>query len=447
MKKLISVLLALLMFSFALAGCGSTPAANNDPAPAAGTGNEADTGGETASETAVAEEAASASGEQTVIRMSYWNDEAEYSKLLEYLAAAVPDVKIEFQFIDNTNYDTIIDTQLSAGEGPDIICESSGSALKHIRLGYLADLTELGQKFSAAGTSIYSMDGKIYALPGISWFEGIWYNKDIFAENNIALPTTFDEYIAVCKQFQDLGIKPLSAGLKSWEPMLKNSMALVTADYLSTGAGKDFGADYRDGNAALAGTWDPYIEKWSEMITSGVYTQDMSGIDHEQALEEFAAGGSAMFCSGPWDLEAILAKGPGLNLDMMPFYGTAPSEGWMIGGPGGGFAANANSKYPEAVMKVLEAIATPEAQLALWENNQGGSSYLIGATVELPEVYSGAKAALDAGNVFCPWDEWGTAAPAHHDYGIEFQKYLLGTQDIPTTLANVDTAVAELLSK
>ncbi|MEG0494315.1 MAG: extracellular solute-binding protein, partial [Clostridia bacterium] len=93
-------------------------------------------------------------------------------------------------------------------------------------------------------------------LPGTSWFEGIFYNKELFEKNNIALPKTFDEYISVCKQFMALDIKPLSAGLKSWEPMLKNSMAFVTAEFLSTDAGKGFGAQYREGTAALNGTWN-----------------------------------------------------------------------------------------------------------------------------------------------------------------------------------------------
>lgn len=386
-------------------------------------------------------------GEKTKIRMTYWNSEDTVQALLDYLAENVPDVEIEYQFIDNSNYDTIVDTQLSAEEGPDIICESPGSALKHARLGYLEKLDDLGGKYSDAGTSVYSYDGSVYALPGISWFEGIYYNKTMFEENEIELPATFDEYIEVCKKFQEKDIIPLAAGLKSWEPMLKNSMAFVTAEYLSTEEGKAFGEKYRNGEATLDGTWNTYLEKWAEMIKEGVYTTDMTGIDHDQALEQFATGQAAMFCSGPWDLETIQSKNPDLVIDMMPFYGTEASDGWLIGGPGCGFAVNANSKNKEAAMKVVEALSTVEGQAALWENNQGGSSYLEGASFELPEVYAGASKALEAGNVYCPWNEWGTAAPAHETYGTEMQSYLLEEQDLSTTLQNVDTAVAELLEK
>lgn len=431
-KRIVALFMAGVMAAGMLTGCQKA-------ADTAADSTETTAGSEAASGT-------ESNTDKVTLRMSYWNSEDTVAALLDYLAEAVPEVEIEYQFIDNDNYNTVVDTQLSAGEGPDIICESPASALKHAKLGYLQPLNDLGKLYSDAGTNVYSYDGSIYALPGISWFEGIYFNKALFEENSIALPTTFDEYIEVCKEFKKLGIKPLAAGLMSWEPMLKNSMAFVTAEYLSTDAGKEFGSKYREGSITMEGTWDPYIEKWSEMISEGIYTSDMLGIDHTQALDEFATGNAAMFCSGPWDYEAIMAKNPDLQIDMMPFYGTTASEGWLIGGPGCGFAVNANSEHVDLAMKVLEALSTIEGQTALWENNQGGSSYLKGVSFWLPEAYNSAATALNAGNVYCPWNEWGEAAGAHENYGLEFQSYLDG-QDLKTTLSNVDAAVAELLSK
>lgn len=98
-----------------------------------------------------------------------------------------------------------------------------------------------------------------------------------------------------------------------------------------------------------------------------------------------------MFCSGPWDLDTIKDKNPDLKVDMMPFYGTKASDGWLIGGPGCGFAVNKSSKNKDAAMKVLKALSTEEGQKAFWEDNQGGSSYLEGAKFELPEEYASAQ--------------------------------------------------------
>ena len=177
--KVLSVLLCAAMTLGVVAGCGSS----------------SDTGStDSASKTETKGEKTDSSSDKVTIRMSYWNSEDTVQAMLDYLAEAVPEVEIEYQFIDNSNYDTIIDTQLSAGEGPDIICESPGSALKHAKLGYLEALDDLAADYSTAGTSVYGYNGSTYALPGISWFEGIYYNKEIFEENNVELPKTFDEF-------------------------------------------------------------------------------------------------------------------------------------------------------------------------------------------------------------------------------------------------------------
>ena len=92
-------------------------------------------------------------------------------------------------------------------------------------------------------------------------------------------------FVRVSKKLRN---KTFSSRIKTWEPLLKDSMAFVTAEYLSTDAGKNFGQEYREGKVKLDGTWNMYLDKWSEMIKDGIYTKDMTGIDHDQALEEFA---------------------------------------------------------------------------------------------------------------------------------------------------------------
>lgn len=442
MKKTLAILLASSMLAgTVLTGCSGGSSSTGEQS-AAGSSTPA-----AAQEAASSEAQSAAPAGQTTIRMTYWNNEDTMKSLLAYLEQQVPEVKIEFQFIENSQYNTILDTQLAAGEGPDIVVESPETALKHAKVGYTEDLSKYADLYSDAGRNVYTVDGNLFALPGISWFEGVYYNVDLFTQNNIALPTTFDEWIAVCKKFQELGITPLAAGLKSWEPMLKSSMAFTTAEFLSTDGGKSFGGDYREGKSKLDGTWNPYLEKWSELITNGIYTKEMAGIDAEQALDQFATGKAAMFCSGPWDLETIKAKNPDLKFDMFPFYGTQKSDGWLIGGPGCGFAVNAKSKNKELVYKVLDAISTVEGQKAFWQENQGGSSYLKGASFEMPEQFKSVGTALAAGNVYCPWNEWGTVSSVYQDYGKELQNVLLGTVDIAQALKNVDNKAAELLAK
>lgn len=96
MKKAIASMLAASM-ALSLAACGGSSTATSSS-----TATESTASSTTAESTA--------SGDKVTLRMTYWNSEDTVKALLDYLGEAVPDVQIEYQFIDNSNYDTIVDT-------------------------------------------------------------------------------------------------------------------------------------------------------------------------------------------------------------------------------------------------------------------------------------------------------------------------------------------------
>lgn len=425
------------MLALAVTGCGSN--GNNG-------GSNASASPDTSASASQSASSSAPSGEKVKIRMAYWNKETTVQSLLDLIKQKLPNIEIEYQFIENAQYDNIIGTQLAAGSGPDIISVGPPAATQYNKLGYLADLSNLADRFSDAGTSVYSVDGKLVALPGISWFEGIYYNKEIFAKYGLKPPKTFEEELKLHEDLKKNGVKPQAMGAKSFEPMMKSSMGLIMNEFLSQPANKDFDAKYGKGETTLEGNWNAGLEKWSELIKRGYLTNDMLGIDYDQALDEFATGKAAMWESGPWALEAIKQKNPNIQLDMFPFYGSAGGPGWLIGGPGVGFAANAHSKNADAVMQVLDLIATPEGQKAFWENNQGGSSYLKGVSFDMPAEFDGVKETFQAGNVYAPWNNWGgSASSIIEDYGKALQELLGGKSDVSTVLKTTDKTTARLL--
>lgn len=382
------------------------------------------------------------------IRMAYWNKEESMKTLLDLIKQKLPNVEIDYQFIDNKQYDNIIATQLAAQSGPDLISVSPSASTKYSKLGYLEDISSLGDLYNDAGKNVYSSGGKLYAIPGISWFEGIFYNKDIFAKYGLKPPTTFDEEIKLHEELAKQGIKPQAMGAKSWEPMMKSSMGFVMNDFLSKPENKDFDVKYGQGQAKLAGSWDTAVEKWSELIKKGYITTEMLGVDYDQALDEFATGKAAMWESGPWALETIKAKNPNIKMDMFPFQGSTPGAGWLIGGPGVGFAVNSKSENKEAAMEVLKLISTPEGQKAFWNDNKGGSSYLKGVEFEMPAEYEGVKETFKAGNVYAPWNNWGDNGQSLiEEYGKHLQEVLGGQSTVGEALQATDKKTDSLLNK
>ncbi|MCD9022652.1 ABC transporter substrate-binding protein [Cohnella silvisoli] len=439
MKRFKALWITLLILAFGVAGCGTSK--NNATNSAT-----ADTSASVSQSASPSESQSASPAEKVKIRMAYWNKESTVQNLLDLIKQKLPNIELEYQFIENSQYDNIVGTQLAAGSGPDIISIGPPAASQYSKLGYLADLSTLADRFNEAGTSVYSVDGKLVALPGISWFEGIYYNKEIFAKYGLKAPTTFEEELQLHEDLKKNGIKPQAMGAKSFEPMMKSSMGLIMNEFLSLPENKDFDVKYGKGEITLEGNWNAGLEKWSELIKRGYLTKDMLGIDYDQALDEFATGKAAMWESGPWALDTIKQKNPNIQLDMFPFYGSKPGPGWLIGGPGVGFSANANSKHLDAVMQVMDLIATTDGQKAFWENNQGGSSYLKGADFEMPAEFDGVKETFKAGNVYAPWNNWGgNVSGVIQDYGKSLQELLGGKSDVSSVLKATDKQTARII--
>ncbi|MCL2126721.1 MAG: extracellular solute-binding protein [Treponema sp.] len=381
----------------------------------------------------------SAASGQTTLRFMAYNPESSRASYLRYLAEKLPDVKIVYEFVNLENFNNVLNAQLQAGQGPDII-EVGGETKLLATAGYLMDITSqpFAGKYAESGYAAYSIGGKRYATPLQSWYEGIFYNKKIFRDNGISIPKSLDQFIQAHKALAAKGIKPQAMGAQSWEPMMKQSIGIVNNEFYAKPAGNGFDEKFDRGEAKLADAWLPYVTAWSRMIEEGCLTPDMLGLSYEQALNEFAVEKAAMWECGPWGVNDILTTNPNIEIGMFPIPGLSEGPGWLVGGPGSALAVNASTKNREAALRVLDATATPEAQAALIKDN-AGSSFLIGVTSELGPIYNDCAEAFRLGNVYAPWVAvWTAGNPIVEGYGKSLQEVLAGTKTVRQALVDAD---------
>ncbi len=381
------------------------------------------------------------------LRMMYWNKEATVKPFLDLAAKKLPNIELEFNFVSVDNFNGTLDTQLQAGEGPDIL--PAGQSEAYVNAGYLVDLSGQSfiKKYSRASIDAISVNGKPYGVPGISWFEGVFYNKALFEKHGLSVPKTFDEMMALHQKLVDLGIKPQAWGAKSWEPFAKSPLGLAIVDYLQTEEGKGFDATIRDGSGKFAGSaLKPIFEKWLQYFEKGYVSKDMLQVDYDSALKEFATGKAAMWESGPWAVNAIKQTNPDLDFDMMPFVGTKTGNEYLIGGPGVTFGVNAQSKHQEEALQVIALMATPEGQQALCAGSPGSGSFLEGANIPLPKEFTSVKNVLNGGRVYCPWFVWKGSDAYNAALGKGLQEVLQGNMTIDQVLADMDQKVQEEMS-
>lgn len=435
MKRFICISLAFVIcLSLVLSGCGSKETDS-------GSGDNAKV---TEDQNNKTQPEAKQSKEEVTIRFMAYNKEEVRKTYLEFLKSKLPHITIDFQYVDQKQFSNILNTQLSAKEGPDLI-EGGGNTTTLAAAGYLKDLssaTFMG-KYSDTGLTAYTYEGKIYGIPLQSWFEGIYYNKTIFEKYNIKPPKTLDEWIAIHEKLNEAGVKPQTMGAKSWEPMMKQSIGLTLNEFYSTDAAKGFDDAFNKGEKTLDGNWNAPVKEWYKLIQKQCLQKDMLGLDYDQAQDEFAAEKAAMWESGPWALETIKSKNPNLKIGMFPIPGIKEGSGWLVGGPGSALCVNNDSKYQDALMEILDTTSTPEAQAALVKDNKG-SSFLKGVEVDLGAEFEDCSEAFKEGHVYAPWLYWLGGDAIVMEYGKYLQEVLGGKISTDDAIKAADKKAIEM---
>ena len=221
-KVVISFLLAFAVM-LALAACAAdTPAAPEAPAaqqqaPAAQEA-EADADDEQAPELL----------DITITHMSSvgWVSDAERS--LALLFEEETGIHVEFQVIPADQYFPLLMTRLNAGAAADLFGSQGGRFDIVTQLDIERNAVELtneewASRMDPLARAELSVNGRLFGqiIFDISSVWAIAYNKNIFADLNLQIPTTFDEFMALGHTLLDNGITPVfQPGADGWHHVL-----------------------------------------------------------------------------------------------------------------------------------------------------------------------------------------------------------------------------------
>ncbi len=236
----------------------------------------------------------------------------------EAYSALHPEVTFtNIYYNQGTDYFPQLSTALSSGDQPNIMMGNPGLYPDLVTEGFVMDLSDnatiKGLNLPSGDLGDVSADGKIYGFPidFKSW--GIFYNKTIFADLNLEVPTTLTELNALQQTLIDAGIDPYvrSFGDAVYGDIeMRNTVwprALAAGDNdvfekLMNGEGKF--ADYPFYMEAL--------QNWTYRLIAP-RTDDLSNTQ-DMGLEVFAAGGAAMRYDGTWAIGDMMKKQPGFEV-------------------------------------------------------------------------------------------------------------------------------------
>ena len=307
------------------------------------------------------ESSEASSDDELVLRMGSWRSD-DVEQMTAYLAEYSrlnPGVSIRFEAINPQDFNSVIRLQLENGTAPDIIYSRSFATGRELfESGFFADISDLPglqENFTDSNRAPWTAsDGTTFAVPFIAVSHGVYYNRDIFAEHNLSVPNTWDEFIAVCRVLLDNGVTPLANGTGEEWDILETLFSAMIVNYVG---GADQRVLYERGERRLndenfvAAFTD--LSQLSEFLPNG-----FEAVTYNDSQVLFSLGSAAMFVDGSWSLSVY---------DDVPFdWGVfavparVASDTAICFQSDVGMAMNAATEHPDEVRAFLEWIATQE---------------------------------------------------------------------------------------
>lgn len=293
----------------------------------------------------------------------------DFRDIVADFEAANPDIDVVINQVPDP--DTALRTLLVKDRVPDVLTVN-GSA-------YYGDLAKAGIFYDFSGEPIVdtvnpavldildalgtAAPGEINALPMANNALGVIYNREIFAEHGLEVPTTWDELMDVCERLKAAGVAPFYAtAADAWttlEPFLTLGPEIQPDDFFPRL--REEGASVGpDSSVSFQKDYPEVFEKMGVLYDQ--YAQDgwrSRGYDDGNAA--FARGESAMYVMGIWSFSQILANDPDIELGMFPMPGTDdPEDRLIVTGVDVAVTIGRETAHPEEALRFVNYLLSPE---------------------------------------------------------------------------------------
>uniref|UniRef100_UPI0039F03CF7 ABC transporter substrate-binding protein n=1 Tax=Sinomonas sp. G460-2 TaxID=3393464 RepID=UPI0039F03CF7 len=270
-----------------------------------------------------------------------------------------PDIKIEYKYVANGEYDQYNNTRLAAGTAADVLMTNPTRVQQWQKQGYLADLsdqawaTQLLPNVAPFG----QIDGKTYAFTQQNIPIGLYANLDILKKAGITtVPQTWPDFLTALQKLKTAG-QPglLLANQGGWT---SEQLTLALAANLLPSS---WGAGYDTGQSSWNPTYSPVFDHIKELLTSGtVDGKLMNGIEpFNTGNADFTSGKWAFTVMGAWELQNF-EKNAKFDFSFNPFPGgDAGSQPNGVTFVGSGWGVNAASSHKDAAEKYVAFMADP----------------------------------------------------------------------------------------
>jgi raffinose/stachyose/melibiose transport system substrate-binding protein len=368
-------LVILLVASMSLSAC-----AQATPQPAAAT-----------QPPAAATQAQSSAGQAVTLTLGNWrpDDAKQMAVILDEFHKAYPNITIKFDPINPPDYDAAVRTQMEAGSGDDLYylrAAGSGASHKLYDEGHFLAIDKLKGLDNIIPDAIQNWtakDGHIFGVGYIATSEGIYYNKDVFTKLNLAIPTTWEDLMAVAQKIKDAGYIPFAnASGEAW-----TIGTLLMQDWIPTDVGGATGREaYFKGDKCLNDA--NFLQAFQQAKDMAPFLPaGQAALTNADTQQLWLQGKAIMFLDGSWDIPVFESQKPSFQWDIM--YTPAPKgkDQYVEYEFDAGVGINAATKHPDEAKTFLSWLTTKQSA-ELLSNNLPGFYPMTKDTIDLKDPYA-----------------------------------------------------------
>ncbi|MBT2697419.1 extracellular solute-binding protein [Bacillus sp. ISL-40] len=252
---------------------------------------------------------------------------------------------------------------------------SKDSALNDIQPAYIDMLKDI------------SKQDKVYGIPYAANANAVIYNKAIFKELGIEVPTTWEAFIAAAEKVKAAGKIPFYFTFKdAWTALPAYNVLAANTQ------GEDFFKKLDKKDTKFAEGHKEAAEKLVTLLKYG--HKDQAGKAYNDGNVAFAKGESAMYLQGIWAIPEIKKANPNIEVGVFP-YPIGDSK--VVSGVDLLLAQSATTKHPKEAKKFIEFLLSDE-NMKKYLTQQNAFSAKTGVVQEAPEL-EGLKVSFEKGAV------------------------------------------------
>lgn len=311
-------------------------------------------------------------------------------EIIDKFEAENPNIKIELTATSSDTGKQIFQTRMATNEPMDLVQHwpSQAEFRAMCKEGRMVDLSGYDWTDNIIDTyyDMSCVDDKLYSVP-LSINAGVVaYNKDIFEENNLEVPSTWDELIKAADTLKAADVTPFifSNGDKENCSQKFHIMTAAVAD--DKWNPYDFYVGMYEGSGAKFADND-YSKKAAERLylLSDEYAQnDPMSTNYDLSMQMFANGEGAMMITGTWAQSDIEKNNPEINMGMFALP-TDDGVNMMISGIDPCIAAMTGTGKEEYAAKFLEFVSRTE-NAQIYTDYDKSPSPIKGVKTENPTI-------------------------------------------------------------